>query len=932
MKLTTYAMVSVLLLNTLAAVAMPVKSISNPTEDGGSALLSLSLHWELQGNEMQPRAAHQASFTITNTGSVPLEPGWTLYFNAIYVNASAQSLTPGATLQHLSGDFFRFATDPSAGSLLPGDSVRLDYRSGGFLMKNKQVPEGAYFVPAGEVHAVQFASFTHSRLEVEDQLSMFAGTSRPVPGPEYLFSLGDGLELLTYQELAPVVPTPWHWQYTQGRANLAAGLHIIAEPALQSEIQIFKQAVLGVTADVFGGTFRVETGETLSGSPPETPAVSQSESPSGTVGLLPVRIKLTNLSDTHPEGYILNITSDAIALEASRSEGIFYGLQTLLSMISSQVASLSYPLSQPRESMLTLPNLSITDAPRFVYRGLFLDISRNYQQPADIKRLIDVMALYKFNVLQLHLANDEAWRIEIPGLPELTEFGSRRGHGTDETKHLWPYYGSGPDPDNSPHGSGYLSRQQFIEILQYAHDRHIEVIPEIVAPGHMKAAIYAMEYRYRRLMERGEADAAVEFLLKHPQDTSDYLSIQRYRRNTMDICMESSYKFYAHVTDALLDMYSEAEVPIRTFHTGGDEVPRGVWTGSPACAELIATEPALSDTQDLHNWFYRRLGSMLQERGLQLAGWEEVGQVRVREGERYVHRPNQELLGKGFRLHAWNAVVGWPGTDMAYQLANAGYEVVMSNSSNVYFDLAYDMHPDEPGLHWSGFVNLRSSWQMTPFNHFISNDADMQGIPVDAEALAASHERLTEAGKNRIVGLQGQLWSETVRGPDMMFYYLLPKMLGLAERAWSPDPEWSGKSDETLRRSEMLRDWNRFSNRVGQYELPMLEVLHGGYNTRLPRPGARVTDAYLYANVETPGLQIRYTTDGNEPHPGSALYTGPIPVADLFAEAVQPENTGQVSPQVQLPNVNRNQTLQVRLKTFTPAGHSGGTTRIYIVN
>jgi hexosaminidase len=869
------------------------------------------LHWELLENTMQPRASHRAAFTLINSGEAPVQPGWTLYFNAIYVHASAQSQTSGATLEHLSGDFFRISTDETVGRIEPGDSLLIEYRSGGFLMKNTQVPEGVYIVPSGELAGLEFESYTYSRIEVDDQLAMFAGTTRPVPGPEYLFSLGEDVQLLSDTELPPVIPAPKWWEYRQGRIQVQAGFQIVTPPVFETEAQLFADAVQGAV-EQYSGELSV--------------LVSADQHTGGSAnGIIPVRLRFS--PHTHPEGYTLQIGANDIQIEASGNAGMFYGLQTLLSMISAEVSGLKSATDMATIESLSLPRIRIEDAPRFSYRGLFLDIARNYQQPADIKRLIDLMALYKFNVLQLHLANDEAWRIEIPGLPELTHVGARRGHAENEHENLWPYYGSGPNPDDSRFGSGYLSRQQFIEILRYAQQRHIEVIPEIVAPGHMKAAIYAMENRYRRLMESEDRDAAVEFLLKHPQDTSEYLSIQRYRRNTMDVCMESSYRFYAHVTDAILEMYHEADVPIRTFHTGGDEVPRGVWAGSPACADLIASEPELTGPQDLHNWFYRRLAIMLEQRGLQLAGWEEVGQVRVREGERYVHRPNPELLGKGFRLHAWNAVVGWPGTDMAYQLANAGYEVVMSNSSNVYFDLAYDMDPDEPGLHWSGFVNVKSSWQMTPFNHFISNDTDMAGNPVDAAVLAATHERLTDEGKSRIIGLQGQLWTETVRGPDMMFYYLLPKMLGLAERAWSPDPDWSHIVDETERREMMQIEWNRFANAVGQRELPMLEIVHGGYTTRISKPGARIAHGYLHANTDTPGLIIRFTLDGSEPNEQSNEYLGPISILELrhMAKLVQSSEDSNVALR------NQSDGVYIKLRAFTPSGRSGATTRFKAV-
>jgi len=901
-----------LMMSALLTVVLPLRGMStNPGTDP-----VLSLHWELLSNQSQPAASHQARFTITNQGNQALAPGWTLYFNAIYVNVRAESLTPSTKLEHLSGDFFRFTTDPSAPALAPGESIHLEYRSGGMLMKNVQVPEGAYFVKAGDTRGVEFASFTYTRLEIEDQQALFEGTSRPVPDAGYLFDRNQGTELLAQSDLPPVLPTPVSWLYEGGRTEIHLGLWIGADQKFGTETDIFADAAYQLTSRLPGGAIHVETNFGATSAP-------DIENSIGT-GLFPVLISEAADGVLHPEGFTLEIGVSSIHLQASGNAGVFYGLQTLLSMLAAETASILHDAGEAAGRLISLPRVTIEDAPRFGYRGLFLDIARNYQQPEDIRRLIDLMAFYKFNVLQLHLANDEAWRIEIPGLPELTTFGSRRGHGDDETRHQWPYYGSGPDPDNSTYGSGYLSRQEFIEILQYARDRHIEVIPEIVAPGHMKAAIYAMEYRFRRLMAQGDPAAASEFLLKHPQDTSEYVSVQRYRRNTMDVCMESSYRFYAHVTDALLDMYREAGVSIRTFHTGGDEVPRGVWIGSPACAELIASGEGPTGTQDLHNWFYRRLASMLDERGLQLAGWEEVGQVRVREGERYVYRPNRDLLGKGFRLHAWNAVVGWPGTDMAYQLANAGYEVVMSNSSNVYFDLAYDMHPDEPGLHWSGFVNLRSAWQLTPFNHFISNDADMQGNPVDAAALAATHEQLTEEGKARIVGLQGQLWTETVRGPDMMFYYLLPKMLGLAERAWSPDPEWSQVADAGRSRAMMLQDWNRFANGVGQRELPLLEILHGGYNTRIPRPGSRIIDGYLHANIETPGLIIRYTTDGTEPDATSPEYSGPLRVEEIRAQlSFEPELEAGAQALT-------NQPYLVQFRAFTPSGHHGRVTRLWI--
>ncbi|KPP95227.1 MAG: N-acetyl-beta-hexosaminidase HexB [Bacteroidetes bacterium HLUCCA01] len=824
----------------------------------------LELRWQILENTLEPTAQHQAAFTLINTGSDVLEPGWALYFNAIYIAQRPAFDSAAVRIEHLSGDWFRLEPADTTRPLVPGDSVTFRYSSPRFLNANTQFPESPYIVPAGESKGYALPYHIASEIDVEWLVEQYAHTNRRVPGATLLFDQNESVDVLPAASVMPVVPSPVTFRQTGGVLVLESPIELLHDPRFAVETALFADQLREVT--------RAEV------------LISHGEN-------APVQIRHTN-DITRPEGYRLTIDGKGILLEAGAPAGAHYGMQTLLALITPD------QLASPTEE-IRFPEVQIYDYPRFAYRGLFLDIARNFQQKQDIKRLLDVMSFYKFNVLQLHLANDEAWRIEIPGLPELTEVASRRGHTQTHRDHLHPVYGSGPDPEHSPYGSGHLSRTDLIEILRYARARHITVIPEIVAPGHMRAAIMAMHARYDRYMAEGNSEKALEFLLEHPDDASEYISVQRYRNNTMDVCMESSYRFYTHVLDEIIRMYQEAGAPLQTFHVGGDEVPYGVWMGSPACQSLMGQNPDINGRQDLHNHYYTRLNQILAERGLQLAGWEEVGQQRVREGNRTVSRPNTVLLEKNIRLHAWNAVVGWTGTDMAYQLANAGYEVIMSNSSNVYFDLAYDMHPDEPGLHWSGYVNLRSAWQLTPFNHFISNDFDIQGNPVDARAMAAQHEALTDAGRDRIIGLQGQLWTETVKGPDMMFYYLLPKMLGLSERAWSPDPAWAGIQERDRRNAMRDRQWNRFANTVGQIEFDRLDHLFGGYETRIPRPGAVLRGGVLHANVETPGLIIRYTTDGTPPTVDSPEYTGPV----------RAEGT-------------------VTLAAFTSLGRRGGLTRV----
>ena len=220
--------------------------------------------------------------------------------------------------------------------------------------------------------------------------------------------------------------------------------------------------------------------------------------------------------------------------------------------------------------------------PRFAYRGLYLDVARNFQQPETIKQAIDMMAHYKLNRLTFGVSNDEGWRLEIKGIPELTEIGSRRGHTENELDHLYPAYGSGPYPDaKENHGSGFYSREQFIDLLQYAQKRHVEIIPEINFPGHARAAVKSMEARTKRIKDSGSSEPA--YTLHDPNDQSEYSSVQAYNDNVICPCQESVYQFLEAVVSDLVTIYQEADVKFNTVHTGGDEVPAGIWQKSPLC-------------------------------------------------------------------------------------------------------------------------------------------------------------------------------------------------------------------------------------------------------------------------------------------------------------------------------------------------------------
>jgi hexosaminidase len=489
------------------------------------------------------------------------------------------------------------------------------------------------------------------------------------------------------------------------------------------------------------------------------------------------------------------------------------------------------------------------------------------------------MAFYKLNRLHLHLTEDEGWRIEIEELPELTQVGAFRGHTTDDSENLQPSYGSGPftDPDSS-YGSGFYSRAQYIDLLRYAWERHIEVIPEVNFPGHSRAAIKSMEHRYRRLMDQGKQAEAEQYRLVDPDDASVYRSAQWYTDNVICVCRESAYAFLTTVIDDLIEMHDEAGVPLAMIHTGGDEVPRGVWSNSPICAEYLKAHPEIDNPRNLQKAYFKQVAAYLDSKGLQTSGWEEIA-MDFREDGSWI--PNVEFANSHVVPYIWNSL--WGAEDLGNRLANAGYPVVLCNVTNFYFDLAYNKDPREPGLYWGGFVDTRDAFEFVPYDVFRSIERKANGELYD-DADFVGKEMLTTEGRRDILGMQGQLWSETLKGQDMLEYSYLPKMLGLAERAWYGQADWGDIADRRARNEAVDRAWNAFANALGRTEFARLDRLNGGYNYRLAPPGAKVEDGRLVVNTAYPGMVVRYTTDGSEPTANSPLYSEPL---DIAAEIVK---------------------------------------------
>jgi hexosaminidase len=386
----------------------------------------------------------------------------------------------------------------------------------------------------------------------------------------------------------------------------------------------------------------------------------------------------------------------------------------------------------------------------------------------------------------------------------------------------------------------------------------------------------AMENRYDHFIKAGDKTKAEEFRLIDPDDQSTYLSAQSFKDNIANVAQPSVYHFYETVVKDFIAMYDEAGLKMTVFNTGGDEVANGAWAKSPLCAELMKTLPDIQNPRQLHGYFVGKTIDMLEKYQLQLTGWEEMVLNKDSTDEVTI---NTKYVGKNVMPLVWDNADN--NIDLGYRIANAGYPVVLCNVTNLYFDLAYNTDPFEPGLHWGGFQDDIDPYVMTPFNVFNCANYDWFGRMTKTDYPSEGREQLKPENRKNIVGLQAQIWSETLRETGMIEYYMVPKLFSFAEKAWAKEASWEDEADVSKRVNAIMKSWSEFTNRIGQRELPKLDAVFGDYNYRIAPPGAIVEDGILKANTAYPGLIIRYTTDGSEPTIASTLYSGPVTVEGI---------------------------------------------------
>jgi hexosaminidase len=794
----------------------------------------LELRWQLKQDVFDgDRGASLAAFTLTNRDTKPLPgSGWAIYFNALH-DPEPATVSGGFRIEVVTGGLMRLVPGAGFAGLQPGQSVEVTYKTG--LLTNRAfAPTGPYVVyDAAPDSGRLLREYTAVPLE---RFPQGAGRDPRTISPEAQYALDSAIRDVPAAELPLAFPTAVEETRGTGELRFAAMPDIEAGADLKGEAALAAEYL-----SPYFGKARPAAG--APGLKLET-------------GLVP--------GQGSPEAYELVVDpQQGVRVVGGSAAGVFYGLQTLRGLL---------PAPVPGKG-LALPALRVKDAPRFGYRGFMLDVARNFQTRASVLRVIDLLARYKLNVLHLHLTEDEAWRLEIPSLPELTSVGARRGHTLDSARWLPPMYGSGPAVDR-PWGSGFYSRADYVEILRYAAARHVEVVPEIEMPGHARAAIKAMEARSRELGKAGELAGARRYLLSDPDDRSQYTSAQGYHDNVMNPALESTYAFVERVVADMVALHKEAGVPLLHLHVGGDEVPGGVWESSPV-VQAYLKQKGLASVDELWFVFYGRVAEILKAQGLTPSGWEEIAARKTRKDAQPLLIPNPGFAERGWRAYVWNNVPGWGAEDLAYRLANGGFKVVLCPATNMYFDYAWNPNPEEPGLDWGGYTDLRKPYQFVPLDYYRNVTLDRRGQPLDP-AVFVGKDRLTDYGKANVVGIQGNLWSETLGGDGRLDYMLVPKLFGLAERAWAKDPDWALERDPQKSEPLYREAWSRFVNVLGKRELPRLDRELPGFQYRIPTPGLKADGAEVRASVELPGFTLRYTTDGSEPTLRSPELRGPI--------------------------------------------------------
>ena len=427
----------------------------------------------------------------------------------------------------------------------------------------------------------------------------------------------------------------------------------------------------------------------------------------------------TNRLDSKISGsYILESNSKATTISGFDDAGISYGIQTLIQLLQT-----SNPLSNVKKFSLSIPQLSIIDYPRFQYRGMHLDVARHFYPVSFIKKYIDYLAAYKFNTFHWHLTDDQGWRIEIKKYPKLTEVGGFR-NGTI----IGRYPGKGND--NLRYG-GFYTQAQIKEIVQYAADKYITVIPEIEMPGHASAAIAS--YPQLSCFPNEDTQVPVDCAWNGSRKSKQ---VQQTWGVFEDVFAPTDYtfNFLQDVLDEVITLF-----PSKYIHIGGDECPKEAWKKSEVCQQLIK-ENNLKDEHGLQSYFINTIEKYLNTKGKNIIGWDEI-------------------LEGGLAPNA--TVMSWRGEAGGIEAAKQGHTVVMTPGKPVYFDHSQSKNEDSVTI--GGYNSIEDVYAYEP-------------IPAALNSQQAKY----------VLGAQANIWTEYMKNERKVEYMLFPRIAALSEVLWSP--------------------------------------------------------------------------------------------------------------------------------------------------